>query len=43
LQQIAMVKTAIAGAGRSLDQLRDQVVKFNNAMNAAKVPFVPLP
>jgi hypothetical protein len=43
LQQVALVKTAIAGAGRSLDQLRTQVVRFNDALNTAKVPFVPVP
>jgi photosystem II stability/assembly factor-like uncharacterized protein len=43
LQQIVLAKTAIASAGRSLDQLREQVTKFNDAMNAAKVPFVPVP
>ena len=43
LKQIAVVKTAIADAGRSMDRLRDQVTKFNDAMNAAKVPFVAVP
>ena len=43
LEQIALIKTAIADAGRKIDALRDQVVKFNDAMNAAKVPFVPVP
>jgi photosystem II stability/assembly factor-like uncharacterized protein len=43
LEQMALVKTAIATTGVSLDKLRDQVVKFNDAMNAAKIPFVPVP
>ncbi|HML16574.1 MAG TPA: hypothetical protein VK419_06095 [Bryobacteraceae bacterium] len=43
LEQIAIVKQAIAGAGQKIDELRQQVVKFNDAMNAAKVPFVPVP
>jgi photosystem II stability/assembly factor-like uncharacterized protein len=43
LKQIALVKIAIADASRSMDQLRDQVVKFNDAMNAAKVPYVAVP
>lgn len=43
VEQIGVVKTAIASAGRSLDQLREQVVKFNEAMSAAKVPYVPVP
>ncbi|HYL72910.1 MAG TPA: hypothetical protein VEU96_01840 [Bryobacteraceae bacterium] len=43
LKQIAVVKTAIADAGKRIDALRDQVVKFNEAMNAAKIPFVAVP
>jgi photosystem II stability/assembly factor-like uncharacterized protein len=43
LRQVALVKTAIADASKKLDALRGQVVKFNEAMNAAKVPFVPVP
>jgi hypothetical protein len=43
LKQIAVVKTAIDDAGYRMDQLRGQVVKFNDAMNAAKVPFVAVP
>ncbi|HEV2690001.1 MAG TPA: hypothetical protein VGV35_15685, partial [Bryobacteraceae bacterium] len=43
MKQIAVVKTAITDAGRSMDKLRDEVVKFNDAMNAAKVPFVSVP
>jgi hypothetical protein len=35
LKQIAMVKTALVDAGQSVDKLRDQVTKFNDAMNAA--------
>jgi hypothetical protein len=37
------VKTAIDDAGSRMDKLRDQVVRFNDAMNAAKVPFVAVP
>ena len=43
LQQIALAKTAITDAGRNIDKLRDEVARFNDAMNAAKVPFVPVP
>ena len=43
LKQIAVVKTAIADAGKRMDGLRDQVTKFNDSMNAAKVPFVAVP
>jgi len=43
LQQVAVVKTALADAGRAIDKLREQVVTFNEAMNAAKVPFVAVP
>jgi photosystem II stability/assembly factor-like uncharacterized protein len=43
LKQIAVVKTAIDDAGYRMDKLRDQVVRFNDAMNAAKVPFVAVP
>lgn len=43
LDQIELTKTAIADAGKKMDALRAQVTKFNDAMNAAKVPFVPVP
>ena len=43
LQQIALAKTAITDAGRNIDKLRDEVARFNDAMNAAKVPFVSVP
>jgi len=43
LQQIAVVKTALADAAASINRLRDQVIRFNEAMNAAKVPFVAVP
>ncbi len=43
LEQIALTKAAIADAGRKMDGLRAEVTKFNDAMNAAKVPFVPVP
>ena len=43
LHQVAMAKSAIADGAKQMDALRAQVVKFNDAMNAAKVPFVTLP
>jgi len=43
LKQNAVAKTAVADAGRQMAKLHDQVVKFNDAMNAAKVPVVPVP
>ncbi|MBZ5626663.1 MAG: hypothetical protein LAQ69_49480 [Acidobacteriia bacterium] len=43
MKQIAVVKTALADAGRRVDGLRDQVTRFNDAMNAAKVPFIAVP
>lgn len=43
LEQIAIVKKAIADAGQKLNALGQEVTKFNEAMNAAKVPFVPVP
>lgn len=43
LQQVAVVKAAVGDAGRSMDRLREDVVRFNDAMNAAKVPFVQVP
>jgi photosystem II stability/assembly factor-like uncharacterized protein len=43
LKQIAIAKAAVADSTREMDKLRDQVMKFNDAMNAAKVPFVPVP
>ncbi len=43
LKQIAVARTAVADAGREMAKLHDQVVKFNDAMNAAKVPVVPVP
>ena len=43
LSQIALTKTAIAETIRKLAALGQEVAKFNDAMNAAKVPFVPVP
>jgi len=43
LKQIAVAKTAVADGGLEMAKLHDQVVKFNDAMSAAKVPFVPVP
>jgi hypothetical protein len=43
LKQITVIKAAIAAADQGITDLRAEVVKFNEAMNAAKVPFVPVP
>ncbi len=43
MQQIALLRTALADAGQSVERLRGQVSKFNDAMNAAKVPFIAVP
>jgi hypothetical protein len=43
LEQIAIAKKAIADTGQKLSALGPEVVKFNDAMNTAKVPFVPVP
>ena len=43
LQQIALVKAALAVAAKKVDAMREQVAKFNDAMNAAKVPFIAVP
>ena len=43
IEQIALTRTAIADASKKMDTLRSEVTKFNDAMNAAKVPFVPVP
>src|SRR5262249_40543431 len=43
MEEIALTQTAIADAGKKMDTLRAEVTKFNDAMNAAKVPFVPVP
>jgi hypothetical protein len=43
LDQIAVVKQAIAEARQKLTALGQEVTKLNDAMNAAKVPFVPVP
>lgn len=42
LQQIALVKAALAVAAKNVDAMREQVAKFNDAMNAAKVPFIAM-
>lgn len=42
-EQIALVKAAVADAGGRIAKLRAEVVKFNDAMSAAKVPAVPAP
>jgi hypothetical protein len=43
LHQIALVKSALADAGQRIDRMRQQVMKFNDAMNAAKIPFIAMP
>lgn len=43
LKQIALIKSAVAKADQDMAQLRADVVKFNDALSAAKVPFVPVP
>ena len=43
LKQIAIVKAAIADASKQMEGVRAEVVKFNEAMTAAKVPYVPVP
>jgi hypothetical protein len=43
LEQIAIVKKALADSAQKLNALGQEVAKFNDAMNAAKVPFVPVP
>jgi photosystem II stability/assembly factor-like uncharacterized protein len=43
LKQITLIKGAVAKADQDMAQLRADVIKFNDTMNAAKVPFVPVP
>jgi hypothetical protein len=43
LKQITLIKAAVARADQEVAELRVEVMKFNEAMNAAKVPFVPVP
>jgi hypothetical protein len=43
MKQITVLKAAITDAGQGMEKLRAEVVKFNDAMNAAKVPFVTVP
>ena len=43
LKQIALTKVAIEGGARSMDRLRVEVVKFNDAMNAARIPYIAVP
>lgn len=40
MKQIAILKASIGDASRQMDNLRTQVTRFNDAMNAAKVPFI---
>jgi photosystem II stability/assembly factor-like uncharacterized protein len=43
MTQIAIVKAAVSDAGTKVEAMRAQVTKFNDALNAAKVPFVAVP
>lgn len=43
MKQIAILKAAVAKADQDITELRTEVVKFNDAMTAAKVPYVPVP
>ena len=43
LQQIVLVKAALADAGKKVDGMREQVARFNDALNAAKVPYFTVP
>lgn len=43
LKQIAIVKAALADAVKKVAAMSDQVARFNDALNAAKVPFITLP
>jgi hypothetical protein len=43
MKQLTVLKAAITDAGQGMEKLRAEVVKFNDAMNAAKVPFVTVP
>jgi photosystem II stability/assembly factor-like uncharacterized protein len=43
LKQVALVKAAVEKADKDIAELRAEVVKFNDAMAAAKVPYVPVP
>jgi hypothetical protein len=38
-----VVKSTLTDAGRKVEAMREQVVKFNDALNAAKVPFIAVP
>ncbi len=41
LKQLAVIHSAVAAAGGEMEKLRAEVAKFNEAMNAAKIPFIP--
>jgi hypothetical protein len=43
LEQIAITKSAIADAAGKLSSLGQEVAKFNDALSAAKVPYIPVP
>lgn len=43
LHQIAVVKVTLTEAGKKVEAMRQQVAQFNDALNAAKVPFIALP
>ncbi len=43
MQQVSLTRTALTDATQKMDRLRADVVRFNEAMNAAKVPYIPVP
>jgi hypothetical protein len=40
LKQVAVIKAAVAEAEKKVETMRAEVVKFNEAMAAAKVPYI---
>ena len=42
-KQMTLTKAAMAKADADIAQLRGDVVKFNDAVNAAKIPVIPVP
>lgn len=43
LKQNALIAAAVGDATQKIAKLREQVARFNDSMNAAKVPFVAMP
>ena len=43
MEQVTLTKSALTDAQQKMDKLRAEVVRFNEAMNAAKVPYVAVP